>query len=115
MIVLTVTQNAGDLWYFPAGIPHSLQATATDPNGAEFLLVRHLAVNGTVLYLEDYRSSTAGISAKTLPSWSANLLHLDRHQHSSLHLVDRLAGTYSEGCSSEELRHGNRSLQQYSC
>ncbi|KAH9945408.1 oxalate decarboxylase [Epithele typhae] len=29
----------GDLWYFPPGIPHSLQATADLPDGAEFLLV----------------------------------------------------------------------------
>ncbi|KAL5525866.1 hypothetical protein ACEPAG_7203 [Sanghuangporus baumii] len=33
------TVNAGDLWYFPAGIPHSLQATDDDPDGSEFLLV----------------------------------------------------------------------------
>ncbi|KAH8112429.1 oxalate decarboxylase [Phellopilus nigrolimitatus] len=31
--------NEGDLWYFPAGIPHSLQATDDDPSGTEFLLV----------------------------------------------------------------------------
>lgn len=29
----------GDLWYFPAGVPHSLQATGDDPDGSEFLLV----------------------------------------------------------------------------
>ena len=28
---------AGDLWYFPTGIPHSLEGLA--PNGCEFLLV----------------------------------------------------------------------------
>ena len=33
-------QAAGDLWYFPPGIPHSLQANEADPDGAEFLLVR---------------------------------------------------------------------------
>ncbi|TFK69051.1 oxalate decarboxylase [Pluteus cervinus] len=33
------TVKAGDLWYFPAGFPHSLQATADDPDGSEFLLV----------------------------------------------------------------------------
>ncbi|TFK55820.1 oxalate decarboxylase [Heliocybe sulcata] len=33
------TLNQGDLWYFPAGIPHSLQATDDDPEGCEFLLV----------------------------------------------------------------------------
>ncbi|CAL1716148.1 unnamed protein product [Somion occarium] len=32
------TVGPGDLWYFPAGIPHSLQATA-DGEGSEFLLV----------------------------------------------------------------------------
>lgn len=31
--------NAGDLWYFPPGVPHSLQATDSDPAGSEFLLV----------------------------------------------------------------------------
>ncbi|KAM5530877.1 hypothetical protein V8D89_015462 [Ganoderma adspersum] len=31
--------NPGDLWYFPAGMPHSLQATTEDPDGAEFVLV----------------------------------------------------------------------------
>ncbi|KAI0635884.1 oxalate decarboxylase [Trametes polyzona] len=33
------TASAGDLWYFPPGVPHSLQATADDPDGTEFLLV----------------------------------------------------------------------------
>ncbi|EKM77608.1 hypothetical protein AGABI1DRAFT_77113 [Agaricus bisporus var. burnettii JB137-S8] len=31
--------NEGDLWYFPAGDPHSLQAKDTNPEGAEFLLI----------------------------------------------------------------------------
>ena len=29
--------GAGDLWYFPAGIPHSIQGLG--PDGCEFLLV----------------------------------------------------------------------------
>ncbi|KAJ8495933.1 hypothetical protein ONZ51_g1374 [Trametes cubensis] len=33
------TASAGDLWYFPPGVPHSLQATDDDPDGTEFLLV----------------------------------------------------------------------------
>ncbi|KAF8193359.1 oxalate decarboxylase [Pholiota molesta] len=33
------TLQPGDLWYFPPGTPHSLQATADDPDGSEFLLV----------------------------------------------------------------------------
>ncbi|THH19234.1 hypothetical protein EW146_g1882 [Bondarzewia mesenterica] len=33
------TVNQGDLWYFPPGIPHSLQATNDSAEGSEFLLV----------------------------------------------------------------------------
>ncbi|CAA7267452.1 unnamed protein product [Cyclocybe aegerita] len=33
------TVGPGDLWYFPPGIPHSLQATGDDPEGSEFILV----------------------------------------------------------------------------
>ncbi|PBL04110.1 oxalate decarboxylase [Armillaria gallica] len=33
------TVGAGDLWYFPPGIPHSLQATADDAGGSEFILI----------------------------------------------------------------------------
>lgn len=33
------TVHAGDLWYFPPGVPHSLQATGDDDEGSEFLLV----------------------------------------------------------------------------
>ncbi|KAF9007405.1 oxalate decarboxylase [Cyathus striatus] len=33
------TVSPGDLWYFPPGIPHSLQATSDDPDGTEFILV----------------------------------------------------------------------------
>ncbi|KAL1664973.1 RmlC-like cupin domain-containing protein [Schizophyllum commune] len=31
--------NEGDLWYFPPGIPHSIQAKAIPEDGSEFLLV----------------------------------------------------------------------------
>ncbi|ETW82638.1 oxalate decarboxylase [Heterobasidion irregulare TC 32-1] len=31
--------NAGDIWYFPPGVPHSLQATNESTEGTEFLLV----------------------------------------------------------------------------
>jgi len=29
----------GDLWFFPPGIPHSLQATGDSPDGTEFILI----------------------------------------------------------------------------
>ena len=31
--------STGDLWYFPAGIPHSIQGLDSDVDGCEFLLV----------------------------------------------------------------------------
>lgn len=40
-------KHAGDLWYFPPGQPHSLQATADDPAGSEFLLVRNSSCMAT--------------------------------------------------------------------
>ncbi|KAG6861621.1 hypothetical protein C0995_014060 [Termitomyces sp. Mi166 len=33
------TVGPGDLWFFPPGIPHSLQGTDDDPEGTEFILV----------------------------------------------------------------------------
>ena len=36
---LNLAQSEGDIWYFPAGNPHSLQAKDTNPQGAEFLLI----------------------------------------------------------------------------
>lgn len=39
LLSLTKFQSEGDLWYFPAGNPHSLQAKDTTPDGAEFLLI----------------------------------------------------------------------------
>jgi len=33
------TVGPGDLWYFPPGVPHSIQATNQNKEGAEFLLV----------------------------------------------------------------------------
>ncbi|KAF9456571.1 oxalate decarboxylase [Collybia nuda] len=33
------TVGPGDLWYFPPGVPHSLQATGDNPAGSEFILV----------------------------------------------------------------------------
>lgn len=34
-----VPQAPGDMWYFPAGYPHSIQAKNTTAEGAEFLLI----------------------------------------------------------------------------
>ncbi|KAL5526656.1 hypothetical protein ACEPAF_8380 [Sanghuangporus sanghuang] len=37
--VFVDTVHEGDLWYFPASVPHSLHATDDNPDGSEFLLV----------------------------------------------------------------------------
>ena len=37
--VFVDTVGPEDLWYFPAGMPHSIQATNENPSGSEFLLV----------------------------------------------------------------------------
>jgi len=37
--ILTASQGPGDLWFFPPGFPHSLQAKNTTSDGAEFLLI----------------------------------------------------------------------------
>ena len=34
-----IPQAPGDLWYFPPGFPHSIQAKNTTADGAEFLLI----------------------------------------------------------------------------
>lgn len=35
----SLLQSEGDLWYFPPGNPHSIQAKNTTQDGCEFLLV----------------------------------------------------------------------------
>lgn len=37
--ILTIPQGPGDVWFFPPGFPHSIQAKNTTADGAEFLLV----------------------------------------------------------------------------
>ena len=39
LVINVHVQGPGDLWYFPPGIPHSLQATNQSVGGAEFMLV----------------------------------------------------------------------------
>ena len=38
-LLVSIHQSEGDLWYFPAGNPHSIQAKDTKTDGAEFLLI----------------------------------------------------------------------------
>jgi quercetin dioxygenase-like cupin family protein len=50
---LNCTQGPGDLWFFPAGIPHSLQATDDLEEGAEFILVSISFTRDTIRKLTD--------------------------------------------------------------
>ena len=64
------TVEAGDLWYFPPGIPHSLQATNDSAAGSEFLLVCPLsAVNILTVIDEHHRCSPAVLLATMTHSW----------------------------------------------
>lgn len=56
--------NAGDLWFFPSGIPHSIQAHT---NGCEFLLVfddGSFSENGTLLLTDLLRHMPPEVLAK---------------------------------------------------
>lgn len=39
VFIVVPCKNASDVWYFPPGVPHSIQATSNNPQGTEFLLV----------------------------------------------------------------------------
>lgn len=43
--LIVLSQHPGDLWYFPPGLPHSIQAlNDTGADGSEFLLVSLLSL-----------------------------------------------------------------------
>ena len=67
------TVNQGDLWYFPPGVPHSLQATNDSSEGTEFLLVRSWSwsdlTQSADMANHHPRSSPMEISTMTAPSW----------------------------------------------
>ena len=59
--------NAGDLWFFPPGIPHSIQAL---DKGVEFLLIFddvQFSPSATILVEAD---SIRDFSPRTTPRWS---------------------------------------------
>lgn len=63
-------QHPGDLWYFPPGIPHALQATADSPDGSEFILVRVEPLHAISAYTNPLlRSLMTVLLARTPLSW----------------------------------------------
>ena len=68
---LRFCQGPGDIWYFPPGIPHSIQATDDLKDGSEFLLVSINDQFNTkpLKMFTDFRFSTMGTLAKILLSW----------------------------------------------
>lgn len=64
------TVEAGDLWYFPPGIPHSLQATNDSAAGSEFLLVCPSSALDSLSVIDDHpRCSPAVLLAMMTHSW----------------------------------------------
>ncbi|KAJ3571984.1 hypothetical protein NP233_g3395 [Leucocoprinus birnbaumii] len=66
----------GDLWYFPAGIPHSLQATDDDPDGSEFILVfdtGSFSEDSTLLLTDCDVDAFKSVPAEELYIFPANL------------------------------------------
>ena len=77
--VADVKQN--DLWYFPGGIPHSIQGL--EPDGAEFLLVfdeGDFSESGTVLLSDSVRHLPPEVLAKNFGVAEAALQNLPKQQ-----------------------------------
>lgn len=95
---LKLRQNQGDLWYFPAGIPHSLQATDSDPSGSEFLLVSAsiLLRKLTMIYVKIFDSGDFNEDSTFLVGMSISLVTIN-DVVKKLQLTDWLAHVPAEG------------------
>ncbi|KAI0322870.1 oxalate oxidase [Amylostereum chailletii] len=72
----------GDLWYFPPGVPHSLQATA-DGEGTEFLLVFDTGdfdENGTLLLTDWMAHIPMDVLAKNFQTDPSAFDHIPSHE-----------------------------------
>ncbi|TFK73226.1 oxalate decarboxylase [Pluteus cervinus] len=73
------TVGPGDLWFFPPGIPHSLQATDDDPEGSEFVLVfddGHFSEDSTFLLTDWLAHVPAEVIAKNFEKDITKFDHL---------------------------------------
>jgi len=69
----------GDLWFFPGGIPHSIQGLQSDVDGVEFLLVFDdgaFSENSTFLITDWLAHTPQDILAKNFRVTEAELAHL---------------------------------------
>lgn len=69
----------GDLWYFPSGIPHSIQGLSGDVDGCEFLLVfddGHFSEDSTFLITDWLAHTPRDILAKNFGVPESALAHL---------------------------------------
>ena len=69
----------GDLWYFPGGIPHSIQGLASDVDGVEFLLVFDdgaFSEDSTFLITDWLAHTPRDVLAKNLGVGEEALAHL---------------------------------------
>ena len=91
----------GDLWYFPAGHPHSLQGLS--PNGTEFLLI-----------FDD--GSFSEESTFLLTDWLGKRLRARPAETSHVYLEQQLnlfCSTHTQSRSLGELPIGSRSLRRH--
>ncbi|CAA7267451.1 unnamed protein product [Cyclocybe aegerita] len=73
------TVGPGDLWFFPAGVPHSLQATDDDPDGSEFVLVfdsGDFSEDSTFLLTDWLAHVPAGVLAKNFQTDISAFAHI---------------------------------------
>ncbi|HEX5434852.1 MAG TPA: cupin domain-containing protein [Candidatus Angelobacter sp.] len=99
--------GVGDLWYFPPGIPHSIQGLK--PDGAKFLLVfddGYFSEHETVLLTDwvahtplDVLAKNFGISEKSLQSLPKEELFIFQAEPPGRLLADRRAAAGSLGSS----------------
>ena len=71
--------SEGDLWYFPPGIPHSIQGLDSDVDGCEFLLVfddGNFSEDSTFLLTDWLAHTPRDVLAKNFRTSEANLKNL---------------------------------------
>ncbi|OSX59018.1 hypothetical protein POSPLADRAFT_1152089 [Postia placenta MAD-698-R-SB12] len=77
------TVGPGDLWYFPPGVPHSLQATNQTEAGAEFLLIFNsgdFSEDSTFLLTDWLAHTPKDVLAKNFGTTIENLNNLPAQQ-----------------------------------
>ncbi|KAK4103012.1 oxalate decarboxylase oxdC [Parathielavia hyrcaniae] len=104
--------SQGDLWYFPAGVPHSLQGLS--PNGTEFLLIfddGHFSEESTFLLTDWLAHTPRSVLSKNFrnlpPDIFAHIPPSERYIFQSTHKPGSLPSEFPRG------KHVKRSKQKF--